>query len=460
MNVRDFILWLETAPAGARADGVRVVARAWLDGKLDEAGRDEAEQVFFALLDDPSPLARQALAETFAGAAKAPPALICALASDQSNVSAIVLARSPLLTDAQLIDCAAIGDSCAQAAIALRATLSPAVSAALVEIAAREALVVLAVNEGANLPEFAMRRMIERFWNDGELREALLGRAWLPATVRAALVAATARQLTDLAVGRNWMERARGERIAQDSRDRAAMIIAAGCVDYSNETAALAAYLRVSGQLTAGLALRALLCGQTGLFEATLAELTGMGPRRIAGLVKDPASSGFAAVYARAGLPESLFRAFQFALTALARLPHEKTEDGALRLPVIQAVLRQCEVSGDENLARLVALLRRFEADATREAGRRVIERRKSEAAPAPQPVAPVLAAPILAAPILAAPILAAPASAASETAPPVVARPPVAEAALAPAVETAQPSEDFEIFIDFGALEKELLAA
>ncbi|MGO9942130.1 MAG: DUF2336 domain-containing protein [Rhodoblastus sp.] len=456
MIVRDFILWFENAPAGARADGARVLARAWLDGRLDEAGRVEAEQVFFSLLDDPSPLARQALAETFAGAAKAPPALIAALACDQTNVSALVLARSPLLSDAQLIDCAAIGDSCAQAAIALRATLSPAVSAALAEIAAREALVVLAVNEGANLPEFAMRRMIERFWNDGELREALLGRAWLPATVRAALVAATARQLTDLAVERNWMERARGERIAQDSRDRAAMIIAAGCADYSNEIAALAAYLRVSGQLTAGLALRALLCGQTGLFEATLSELTGMGPRRIAGLVADPASSGFAAVYARAGMPESLFRAFQFALTALARLPHEKTEDGALRLPVIQAVLRQCEVSGDENLSSLVALLRRFEADATREAGRRVIERRKSETAPAPrpvqQPVAPALAAPILAAPILA------PASAASETAPPVVAGPPVAEPAPAPTVETAKSS--VEISIDLGALEKELIAA
>jgi uncharacterized protein (DUF2336 family) len=448
MIVRDFILWFENAPAGARADGARALARAWLDGKLDEAGRDEAEQIFFALLDDPSPLARQALAESFAGAADAPPALICALACDQSNVSALVLARSPLLTDAQLIDCATIGDSCAQAAIALRAALAPSVSSALAEIGGREALVVLAVNEGANLPEFAMRRMIERFWDDGELREALLGRAWLPPAVRAALVAATARQLTDLAIERNWMARARCERIAQDSRDRAAVIIAASCVDYSNETAALAAYLRVSGQLTAGLALRALLCGQTGLFEATLAELTGLGPRRVAGLVNDPTSSAFAAVYVKAGLPESLLRAFKFALVALARLPADETEDGALRLPVIQAVLRQCEGAGDENLARLIALLRRFEADATRETGRRVMQRRKSEPAPARKLVEQ-----------LVAPVLTAPALAASETAPPAGAG-RLAEAAPAPIVEAAAPAEEFEIVVDFGALEKELIAA
>jgi uncharacterized protein (DUF2336 family) len=435
---------LENAPASARAEGAAALARSWLRGELDPAEREQAEQTFYALLDDPSPLPRKALAETFAASAVAPPALVWALACDPSPASALVLARSPLLSDAQLIDCAAIGAPGAQAAIALRPALSPAVSAVLAEIGAREALIALAVNEGANLPEFAMRRMVERFWDDGELREALLGRSWLPATVRAALAAAAARQLTDLAVERNWMARARGDNIARDSRDRATMIIAAGCADYSSETAALAAYLRVSGQLTAGLALRALLCGQTGLFEATLSELTGMGPRRIAGLVKDPASPAFAAVYARAGLPESLMLAFQVALVELVRLPFEETSEGGLRLAVIQAVLRQCEGAGDENLARLIALLRRFEADAARQTGRRALERMKRQA--------PATAARTVAMP---APALGAPMIAGSEMAPPVL-----VESAPAPAFEPAASDENPEITVDLGALEKELIAA
>ena len=48
----------------------------------------------------------------------------------------------------------------------------------------------LATNEGANLPGFTLRRMIERFGDDGRMREALLRRAWLPASARAALTAA------------------------------------------------------------------------------------------------------------------------------------------------------------------------------------------------------------------------------------------------------------------------------
>ncbi len=121
MIVRKFIQWSDNAPASARADGVGALARAYLYGDMTQAERREAEQTLFALSDDPSPLVRRALAESFASAAEAPPAIVMALANDQSDISALVLARSPLLTDAQLIDCAVIGDSAAQAAIALRA---------------------------------------------------------------------------------------------------------------------------------------------------------------------------------------------------------------------------------------------------------------------------------------------------------------------------------------------------
>jgi uncharacterized protein (DUF2336 family) len=446
MIVRKFIQWSENAPASARAEGVGALARAYLYGDLEAQERADAEQILYAMLDDPSPLVRRSLAESIASAVEAPPAIILGLALDQSDISSVVLARSPLLTDAQLIDCASVGDRVAQAAIALRPELSPVVASALAEVASREALIALAVNEGANLPEFAMRRMIERFGGDAELREALLGRPWIPATVRAALAAAAARQLADYAVERNWLSPARSERIAKDSRERAAMIIAAGCAAFSEETAALAAYLRVSGQLTAGLALRGLLCGQTGLFAATLVELTGMGPRRVAGLIREPASTAFAAVYAKAGLPAPLMVAFRAALVALGNnlgktprgLNADAEDGGALRLPVVQFVLSQCEALQDESLARLIALLRRFEADAAREQGRKGLSRlREAQAQAAAPPVA------------VAAP----------ET-PDYL---PIPATAVAPEskVETmTEPLAETDIVVDLVALEKELLAA
>jgi len=46
--------------------------------------------------------------------------MVLTLAGDHSDIAAIVLSRSPLLSDAELVDCAATSDSFAQSAIALR----------------------------------------------------------------------------------------------------------------------------------------------------------------------------------------------------------------------------------------------------------------------------------------------------------------------------------------------------
>jgi uncharacterized protein (DUF2336 family) len=86
MTVRPVVPWLENAPSSARAEGATALARSYLRGELDPDRRARAVQVFFALLDDPSPLPRRALAEVFAGATEAPPALIWALACDSSPV--------------------------------------------------------------------------------------------------------------------------------------------------------------------------------------------------------------------------------------------------------------------------------------------------------------------------------------------------------------------------------------
>ena len=80
------------------------------------------------LLDDASPLVRRALAEALAGAAEAPHHLVSALVNDQADIAALVLARSPRLSDAELIDAAALGEAPAQCAIAARPGLSAAVA--------------------------------------------------------------------------------------------------------------------------------------------------------------------------------------------------------------------------------------------------------------------------------------------------------------------------------------------
>jgi uncharacterized protein (DUF2336 family) len=99
MIVRQFLHWVRTAPAGERAEATGALARAYLYADLPKEDRAATEGAMIMALDDSSPLVRRALAEALAGSADAPHAVIHALASDQADIAALVLARSPLLID-------------------------------------------------------------------------------------------------------------------------------------------------------------------------------------------------------------------------------------------------------------------------------------------------------------------------------------------------------------------------
>lgn len=374
MIVRDFLQWAQTAPVARRIEGADALAKAYLHSDLEPAMRRETETALASLLDDPSPLVRRKLAEIFANSHDAPHAIVSALANDQSDIAALVLSRSPRLTEVELIDCAAVSDVFGQTAIALRAHVPSGLAAALAEVGACEASIALAVNPGADLPVFSMRRMIERFGDDAQLREALLSRPHLPAVVRSDLVDATAASLASFVVDREWLSRERAERVVGEAREKANVVIVAEANASSgrNGVRALVAHLRRRGRLTPSLVLRALFSGNGALLEAALCELSGLDPQRVAGLVRDFRGPGFAALYARAKMPANLLPAFRAALDASQAFGYRGGAGGGARLSLlmVQRALTACEELNGGELDRLLALLRRFEAEALREDAR------------------------------------------------------------------------------------------
>jgi uncharacterized protein (DUF2336 family) len=140
MIVRHFLDWVRTAPAGKRAEATAALARAYLYSDLSPDDAAAAEGAMLMLLDDPSPLVRRSLADALAASPSAPPAVVLALAADQPQIAAPVLALSPLLVDADLVDAVATGDGDVQAAIASRAGLPSPVAAAIAEVGTAESM--------------------------------------------------------------------------------------------------------------------------------------------------------------------------------------------------------------------------------------------------------------------------------------------------------------------------------
>jgi len=370
MIVRQFLHWVRTAPAGERAEATGALARAFLYSDLSPDDRDAAEGAMITLVDDPSPLVRLALAEALAASPDAPHAVIHALAFDHSDIAVVVLERSPLFIDAELVDLLATRDGPLQAAIAARTPVQCAVAAAIAEVGAPEACLVVIENPHADLAPSSIERIVERFGHLGAIREALFARPDLPLAARQALVRTLSNMLADFVADRAWLGRDRAHRMAREACDKATVTIAA--LNADNDTRALIHHLRNSGQLSAGLVLRALLSGNLAMFEDALAELSELPLRRVQALIHDRGQAGFRAVFERAGLPASTYVAFREALTAIreADLNGEFIGMSRLKRRMVERVLTSCERADPGDVEPLLILLRRFANEAAREDAR------------------------------------------------------------------------------------------
>src|SRR5216684_1773460 len=147
----------------------------------------------------------------------------------------------------------------------------------------------------------------------------------------------------------------------------------------------LVRHLRATGQLTAGLILRALLSGNLELFDHALSELSDLPHARVSALLHERGGASLRALLIRAGLPKSTFAAFKVALEASQEIGYVDTVAGAARLRrrTVERVLTHCET--DRQAAEpLLILLRRFATESAREEARMFCNELIAEKAIAP----------------------------------------------------------------------------
>ena len=387
MIVRQFLQWVRHAPPGERAEATAALARAYLHSDLSPDDLAAAEGAMIMLLDDPSPLVRRALSEIFASSQKAPRVVVHALAADQPDIAIPVLARSPLLNEDDLVDLIATVHPDAQIAIATRAMLPRSLAAAIAEVASAQACLALLENPDADIALFSIGRIVDRFGHLAAIRENLLARDDLPMATRQALLSKLSQTLAGFVAARQWLGPEHAEYAAREACEKATVALAAE-TPYE-EIGELVQHLRQSGQLTAGMILRALLSGNVVLFEEALSELSGVPLERAANYIHDGNISGFRALYRKAGLPDIAYPAFREGLAAVRDGTLLGEQGGAARLKrrLVERVLEACAAEGGADMS-LMALLRRFAVEAAREEARMFCEDLVANDAMRPAPAA------------------------------------------------------------------------
>jgi uncharacterized protein (DUF2336 family) len=363
--VSHFLKWVHTAKVGERSAAAAALARAYVNHDLPFEDRCAAEAALTLLLDDPSSNVRLALADALSMSRHAPPQIISALASDQPEIAALVLARSPLFTDADLIDRIVAGSASSRAVIARRPNVSMAVAAVIAEIGEAEACAELLANTGATIASVSLRRIAERHGDLARVREALLACPLLPPDCRHLLLVKIGDALKAAPFVVALIGRARAERVMREACAKACVTL----IDATRmeEYPALVEHLRLSGELTPSFLVRTVAHGKIDFFGSVLAALAGQSSARVTPVLAGGRDVAVTALLRSAGLPAVMHRIILKALKVWREVANGKRIAG----PQEVSWLMLEELGEPPTDAELAGLIKSIHLDTLRENARR-----------------------------------------------------------------------------------------
>jgi len=266
--------------------------------------RELATDILRRISKDVEMAIRIALAERLADVADAPHELIILLADDRIEVARPVLLRSPVLSDADLVQIAAHGSDDHQIALAGRPELAEPVSAALARSECEAVVLELLRNKGAKIAAATFDALVERARQLASLQGALTERGDLPPALACRMYVWISAALKSTLLKR-YPEVAQSLAAAIEETTSG---LQAG-TPLSSETSAkkLIAKLSNSGQLRASFLIRVLHQGQMDLFDHGFAALLQVDVETVRRALYENSANEVALACRAAGIDRSAF---------------------------------------------------------------------------------------------------------------------------------------------------------
>ena len=285
------------------------------------------------------------------------------LAKDASAAVAVpMLEFSEALSDEDLIDIVRTQGSQRQTAVASRPTVSPAVSDVIVDHGDETAVATLVGNEGTEVADSTMHKVVDRFGDSAKVQTPLVMRSSLPIAVSERLVAKVSDKLIDRLVTHHELPGGLADDLVLQIRERATLGLLSADSNDSDVEMLVEALVR-NRRLTPSILLRAICVGDLGFFEAALAKMAGISVLNARRMIHDKGALGFKSLYKRCQLPASLYYAYRFALDVLRETERERIDGdpNASTRRMLELVLTQFEdFVNDESPEDVDFLLNRF----------------------------------------------------------------------------------------------------
>jgi len=297
----------DASQSGSRADEIFLAVASLFDHQnlsFTPHERRLAADILKRLSKNVEMSIRIAVAERLADSAEAPIELIGLLADDRIEVARLILMRSPVLSDADLLHVIERGSVDHHIAVAERPHLGEVVSAALARSQCEAVVIALLRNTSARIAASTFERVAERSRSLASLQEHLIAREDLPPVLASRIYGWVGAALKVALLARYPQIETSLRRAIDDSQSA----LKTGEPITSEASAQkLVAKLAASGQLRASFLIRVLNQGQMELFEYGFATLLDMevGLMRRALYGEDPMKVALAC--RAAGIDRSVF---------------------------------------------------------------------------------------------------------------------------------------------------------
>lgn len=329
--------------AAVRAEVADKLAREIDSPGLGEAELQIAHDILRIMAKDVELTVRGALSASLRAARRLPHDVALRLANDVEAVALPILAESPVLTEADLVELIDSGSSPKQQAIAGRSDISEPVADAVARQGSEEAVAALLANAKARIAEPSLGTAIDRFADSERVKRTMVHRAKLPVTIAERLVAIVSDNLQSYLVRHHDLPVKLATDIVLQSRERATLAYTLGTDEREMER--LVRQMHRRQRLTPFLVLRAICVGDLAFFEMAMAVMADIPVANARTLIHDAGPNGLLSLYEQTGLPPRLLPAVRVALSVVhgTELDGGEHDKERYRARVITRILTQFE---------------------------------------------------------------------------------------------------------------------
>jgi uncharacterized protein (DUF2336 family) len=314
-RLQDLIALAEETSSAKRRELLREVTDLFFGQPACSGAESELfDSVLTQLSSDMEEAVRAELAHRFADASVAPGRLIFTLANDTIAVAEPVLARSPVLTENDLLQVVKTKGQGHLRAVSSRPEVPEAVSEVIVDRGDDHTLGVLLRNGGAKLSRGASEAAVERAVANPELHEAVVERPNLPPDLLNEMYFVVEARLRQRILEENAkLDPALLEQALSAGRKAMASRDGALPPDY-DQAEAYISELRAAGELTPRVLARFLRSGGMTHFLVALAQLADIDFHTAKRIVEKKELDGLAVVCRAADLDRALFLTYAIVL--------------------------------------------------------------------------------------------------------------------------------------------------